>query len=676
MAPQGRKSLAAPRSTQEKVFELGKQGRKTGVTLPESGVRDENGIESFKGIFDSPGKGSVAADSDEDESSEEEDDEAEASMDMDIAETPGPEPLSLLAKHTQSLRRPTAKAKSPALTSLQSPPVRAGQNSPLRRAPPVAPVNGHKSATMRLNFDARQHGLPKPGAFGGKALQNGGQSEEEEEEYEEEEDQDVAGGEEDREMSQEEVEEFIEESMQMLDAGDDEGDVDESEPEPEPEPEPRPAPVTKQANVPKKRGRPPKSADSTMELPEHPQDEDNSRATADSSPPIAKKRGRPAKGGKAKESPAPSSSSGNSAKKRGRGVRTSNSDSIPEEAEPEPENAPATKRQRVAAAPAAAKGKPGRKPLVARAAPQAESSTAAAKPAGKRGRPAKRSSGDGDRGAADESVVIMPRPPLPKRGGLVISRPEESDGVIRTRSGRNSYRPLQHWRNERVEFEQVSLDARLGTSKSRDLLMPSIKEIVRVEEEEAQTTRRYGSRRGAKKGGRGRRRTADSEDEDEEPSPWEQDPGELIVPVQQWQPEHEFDPPGPDDELPEGEDVVAVSGPAIRTREILGSSFRFTKTLSLPFFGTGVVDLPPGAEKKAKNSRKMHMTFIVHTGRVTVTVNNTAFSIGKGGMWFVPRGNYYSIANEGAKSSRIFFAQACEYRRPDEDEQDEMTESS
>lgn len=58
------------------------------MTLPESGVRDENGIESFKGIFDSPGKGSVAADSDEDESSEEEDDdEAEASMDMDIAES-------------------------------------------------------------------------------------------------------------------------------------------------------------------------------------------------------------------------------------------------------------------------------------------------------------------------------------------------------------------------------------------------------------------------------------------------------------------------------------------------------------------------------------------------------------------------------------------------------------
>ncbi|TLS24996.1 hypothetical protein PpBr36_07437 [Pyricularia pennisetigena] len=676
MAPQGRKSLAAPRNTQEKVYELGKQGRKTGVTLPESGVRDENGIESFKGIFDSPGKGSAASDSDYDESSEEDEDESEASMDMDIAETPGPEPLSLLAKHTQSLRRPTAKAKSPALTSLQSPPVRAGQNSPLRRAPPAAPVNGHKSATMRLNYDARQHALPKPAAFGGNALQNGTESEEEDEEYGEEEDEAVVGGEEDREMSQEEVEEFIEESMQMLDAGDDDGDVEESEPEPEPEPAPKPAPVAKQANVPKKRGRPPRSADSTLELPEQAQDEGNSRATADSSPPVTKKRGRPAKGGKAKDSPAARLSSGNSAKKRGRGVRTSNADSIPEEAEPEPENAPATKRQRVAAGPAAAKGKPGSKPTASLAGPQAVSSTATAKPAGKRGRQAKHSSGDGDSGAADESVVIMPRPPLPKRGGLVISRPEESDGVVRTRSGRSSYRPLQRWRNERVEFEQVPLDARLETSKNRDLLMPRIKEIVRVEEEEPQATKKHGSRRGVKKGGRGRRRTADSEDEDDEPSPWEQDPGELIVPVQQWQPEHEFDPPGPDDELPEGEDVVAVSGPAIRTREILGSSFRFTKTLSLPFFGTGVVDLPPGAEKKAKNSRKMHMTFIVHTGRVTVTVNNTAFSIGKGGMWFVPRGNYYSIANEGAKSSRIFFAQACEYRRPDEEEDGAATEGS
>lgn len=662
MASQGRKSLAAPRNTQEKVYELGKQGRKTGVTLPESGVRDENGIESFKGIFDSPGKGSIATDSDDDDS---EDDDAEASMDMDIAETPGPEPLTLLAKHTQSMRRPTAKAKSPALTSLQSPPVRAGQNSPLRRAPPAAIVNGHKSATMRLNFDARQHALPKPAGFGSGAMQSDDESGSDRGEEEE----DADSNENEREMSQEEVNEFVEESLQMLDVGDDDDDLEESEPEPEPAP--RIKPVAKQAGIQKKRGRPSKSADSTMELPHHTEDEENSRATEDPSPAV-KKRGRPAKNKKSEESPAAGPPSGNSSAKRRREARSSNADSIPEEQEVQPE--PASKRQRVAAAPAAAKGKPGRKPAASRSPRPAESSsTAAAKPKPKRGRPAKLSSGDaGDNGAGDESVLIVPRPPLPKRGGLVISRPGDSDGTIRTRSGRTSFRPLEHWRNERVEFEQVSLDARLGRSKNRNLLMPSIKEIVRVEEEEPPAARRLGSRRGAKKGGRGRRRADDSEDEDDEPSPWEQDPGELSVPVQLWQPEYELNPPGPDDEVFEDDDVVAVAGSAIRTRDILGSSFRFTKTLSLPFFGTGVVDLPPGAEKKAKNSRKMHMTFIVHTGRVTVSINDTSFSIGKGGMWFVPRGNYYSIANDGRKSSRIFFAQACEYTRPEEEEEEAL----
>jgi centromere protein C len=52
-----------------------------------------------------------------------------------------------------------------------------------------------------------------------------------------------------------------------------------------------------------------------------------------------------------------------------------------------------------------------------------------------------------------------------------------------------------------------------------------------------------------------------------------------------------------------------------------------------------MVDLPPGAVKKPKNSRKMQMVFFVYYGRVQVTVNDNVFRIGKGGMWQVPRGN-------------------------------------
>lgn len=85
---------------------------------------------------------------------------------------------------------------------------------------------------------------------------------------------------------------------------------------------------------------------------------------------------------------------------------------------------------------------------------------------------------------------------------------------------------------------------------------------------------------------------------------------------------------------------VAYAAEAIEMRDISGAEFRFAKTLTLPFFGSGMVDLPPGGTKRVKNSRKMQMVFFVFYGRVTVDVGTptTSFSIGKGGMWQVPRG--------------------------------------
>ena len=75
-------------------------------------------------------------------------------------------------------------------------------------------------------------------------------------------------------------------------------------------------------------------------------------------------------------------------------------------------------------------------------------------------------------------------------------------------------------------------------------------------------------------------------------------------------------------------------------RDISGAEFRFAKTLSLPFFGSGIVDLPPGGTKRVKNSRKMQLVFFVFRGRVMVEMGTPteAFSIGRGGMWQVPRG--------------------------------------
>lgn len=68
------------------------------------------------------------------------------------------------------------------------------------------------------------------------------------------------------------------------------------------------------------------------------------------------------------------------------------------------------------------------------------------------------------------------------------------------------------------------------------------------------------------------------------------------------------------------------------------ASFRFAKTLTMPFFGSGIVELPPGGFKHRKNTRRMQMVFFVHYGKVTVEVGATRFVITKGGMWQVPRG--------------------------------------
>lgn len=68
--------------------------------------------------------------------------------------------------------------------------------------------------------------------------------------------------------------------------------------------------------------------------------------------------------------------------------------------------------------------------------------------------------------------------------------------------------------------------------------------------------------------------------------------------------------------------------------------------MTIPFFGAGVVELPPRGFKRAKNSRKMQMVFFVHEGKVLVEVGATGlevneFALSKGGCWVVPRGKLF-----------------------------------
>jgi centromere protein C len=85
---------------------------------------------------------------------------------------------------------------------------------------------------------------------------------------------------------------------------------------------------------------------------------------------------------------------------------------------------------------------------------------------------------------------------------------------------------------------------------------------------------------------------------------------------------------------------VAFSSKAIETRDVVGANFKYTKILTLPFFGGGAVDIPSGGFKRPKNTRKMHMLFFVFCGKVQVTVASETFTISKGGVWQVPQGMF------------------------------------
>jgi len=56
-----------------------------------------------------------------------------------------------------------------------------------------------------------------------------------------------------------------------------------------------------------------------------------------------------------------------------------------------------------------------------------------------------------------------------------------------------------------------------------------------------------------------------------------------------------------------------------------------------------MVEIPPDGYKRMKNSRKMQMVFFVHEGKVTVDIEDVQFGMTKGGVWQVPRGEFFLL---------------------------------
>lgn len=321
--------------------------------------------------------------------------------------------------------------------------------------------------------------------------------------------------------------------------------------------------------------------------------------------------------------PAKSDSKAQAAKKR-RSLQDGEAEEA-DNAQQDEDDRPQPKRQRTNVTSAkSAKGK------------AAATNKPAAKPGRPKGRPKKVREAADDGEVGDTSMAALQRgPPMPKARGLVSVRHEE--GMKQTRSGRHSYRPLAFWRGEAAVAEREDYDDMF--QKDRHFVLPSIKEVVRVEPDVAPSKRAPRSKSRAKT----KSKSTAAQEEDEELEEWETNPGTVQGEVVLWEPEHERHPPAEDEPVHIIEEQIAISGDAVQTRETKDATFRFAKTLTMPFMGAGILDLPPGAEKRPKNSRKMHMVFFVHYGKVMVTVNEAQFRISPGGTWFVPRGEFLSV---------------------------------
>ncbi|KFZ05257.1 hypothetical protein V501_08546 [Pseudogymnoascus sp. VKM F-4519 (FW-2642)] len=548
-----------------------RENMKTGLTVPDSGIRDEYGIEPMDELFSSPAKlQPISSSTRKSAMKKSANTTLTSEEDMDVGQSTIPEPSAVLTERKRvSMRMPPPRSKSPVKTFLQSPARRHPSLGPVSsptRGSVVSPsrVRSQPQVARRLDFStddmdgnapqrlahvspkrSSQRNLvssspakrPNGGSSAKRSLKPAFQSQEESEE--------VQGSRLFDLSSSRDVEDDYEPINDDQAIGSPEPEREETPREPTPPPS-------------KKRGRPPK-----QNKPEPSKDADVDEDQDER--PAKKQRGRPTK-------------------------------EAAQKAQPKPKPKQATRLQK--------------------------------------------------QPAADSSPAQIQRgPPRPRQNGLFILRREtpELGNFATTRSGRASIKPVAYWKNETIVYgEDDTADA------DASFLLPTIKEVIRHDDVEKET-----SKRGKKRGPRAHKREEEEEDASE---PWESEPGRIYGAIRAWNPD---DPTGA--ESADVEDEIAFSNAAIITREISGSTVKFAKILTLPFFGCGMVDLPPGAVKKPKNARKMQMVFFVHKGRVVVTVgDNDPFRIGTGGMWQVPRGNLYSIENDSDKTARVFFSQGCE----------------
>ncbi|KAF2092932.1 hypothetical protein NA57DRAFT_81866 [Rhizodiscina lignyota] len=631
-------------------FEPGVQGRKTGITVKDTGRRDEHGFEPLDAIFSSPEKSPPKRSI--------QNIQQISSESMEVAQSSAPEPIDVLSARrlTRSARTslPPPKARSPIKTTLHSSPQRHPSLAPHSesRRSLGSPIRTKQIASVRrrLDFDEdapRASVETSPSKMYGISSTTGAEDTVVDTAPEVvdiqpspvQEPLDAGEPQTKNEQEGAQLAPSEDDSIQILDGGDaTEVNLNETTHLPDllVQSTPRTAPKTNAENNPttdstpattesvkRKRGRPRKSAAKPVEVAQATSDE----STVDPSLLVIQED--------TMAGALPSNDHSEMTTELPQSSRKAKLDVHRDETEEDEEVRPSKRARGSSVQPKPQKRKPGRSAKNASKGPKERDPNA--RPA-----PQKRS---GTKDVADDEVDPKPRTARAgsKPRSLQILRqgtPLEEQGTTTTRFGRTSIQPVAWWCGERINRDYD------GT----------IKDVVRAETVEPPKRKVSGGRKSKPK------MMEDIEEEDEgDLEEWEEEGGILTGLVSAWDAEYNMTIEDDDVEM-----EVAFAANAIQTRDVMGSSFSYAKILTLPFFGAGIVDIPPGGFKRTKNSRKMQMIFFLHEGKVLVTVGDLEFSISKGGVWQVPRGNFYSIENKDTKPARIFFSQGFEHVAGDE----------
>ncbi|MCJ1249672.1 hypothetical protein MMC30_006898 [Trapelia coarctata] len=634
---------------------IGVAGRKTGITLKDTGIRDEHGLEPIDGIFSSPEKSPAKQNGNAHNST------ITYEEDMEIGHSTIPEPTELLTANRKRNGKPLLPpphSRSPIKTSLGSSPRRSmgPLSSPQRNGDTLSRSMPHPLVSRKLDFSADQPRLsversPKPkearSIFGttsrkgkGKLVLDSGKGRKRPFDFSLDEDEDEEGdsnalSETSQLEDEPEAPTYNDNSIQI--GGDQSLEVPDETQQESLETQEQPK---AQAGA-KKRGRPKSAAKDSTPPPPLTAEREPSVG-----PPAAKKRaGRPPKKQifDIPESETASAVEGKSEPPKKRGRKKAELETHHDEEQADGEAGPSRPAKRLRTEPV--KVTPTKTSQKAKKPPPSErdpnARIKAAKGKGKEKAPSAEP-------AESLASVSFAKPKVRSLYVLRHETPAEDDGSRLLRSGRHSVKPIAYWRGERIVYGESHLDG-------KNIILPPIREVIRTEEVFDQKPKRIARRPGGRPPAK-RRPLDDLEEEDEDQEPWELGEGVLRAEVMQWDP---VEQKGSEEIIDHVELALAPVAIQDMMKDVKGAEFKFAKTLALPFFHTGVVDLPPGGQKRMKNSRKNHMVFWVFYGRVRVDVAGAEFSIGKGGMWQVPRGNFYSIANGYTNPARIFFAQGC-----------------